>query len=484
MNATPSNSGPDGARLAAMVCARADQHGERMLIDDGVHAATGAEVAALIRSKTDAYRRAGVQEAQRVGAVAWPPLEFITDVFAVLGLGAVVVPLPRRVSPWELDRLDAVASLTHLAAAEDSPLRLGQVRASIGPRRLSSCAQHTVVDNHGAASGQLTSGTTGRQRLALRPADALAVEAEAYSAVLGLTPDETILCPVPLHHAYGFGLCVLAATLSGTPVRYVPADRPRSLLNHMDAAGACLVPLVPPMLRVLAKASRARSGASEARLMTAGMPVDQRTAEMVDTALRARLGQVYGTTETGPICVTAPTSPDVVLRSLGPTLPGVAVRLAPDPSADGAAAAPDTGLVTVSSPMAMLGYADGARLDTDAVTGPGFVTGDLGRITQDGLVLVGRVSNCINVAGAKVSPEEIEAVILGFPAVRSCLVHGVTDEYLGQRINAIVTPDSVDLVELERHCAERLSPPRLPHVFKAVSTLATTEMGKVIRLSG
>ncbi|MGH3246470.1 MAG: hypothetical protein ACRDOI_09690 [Trebonia sp.] len=48
----------------------------------------------------------------------------------------------------------------------------------------------------------------------------------------------------------------------------------------------------------------------------------------------------------------------------------------------------------------------------------GFVVGDIGRRTPDGLVIVGRLANCVNVGGTKVSPEEVEAVLLEFPTVR------------------------------------------------------------------
>ena len=264
---------------------------------------------------------------------------------------------------------------------------------------------------------------------------------------------------------------MLAAALAGVPVRSVAPDRPRLLVDQLAAGG--LVPMVPPMLRLLAQATA--KPLTDVRLMTAGMPLDRRTAELVDTVLHARLGQVYGTTETGPICVTPPADPQATFRSLGSPLPGVSVDISCDQTETGA------GLVSVTSPMAMLGYADGHDLDSGPLAGTGFRTGDLGRLTQDGLVLVGRVSNCINVAGAKVSPEEIEAVVLEFPGVHSCLVHGLADDRLGERVQALVTPSDVDLRALERFCAERLSPPHLPSLFKAVPALETTETGKTIR---
>ena len=90
-----------------------------------------------------------------------------------------------------------------------------------------------------------------------------------------------------------------------------------------------------------------------------------------------------------------------------------------------------SGLVAVRSLTAMTGYLYPDRVDPEPVAN-GFVTGDIGRMTPDGLVIVGRLANCVNVGGTKrVDPEEVEAVLLEFPAVRSCLVDGEPDEWRG-----------------------------------------------------
>jgi acyl-CoA synthetase (AMP-forming)/AMP-acid ligase II len=288
---------------------------------------------------------------------------------------------------------------------------------------------------------------------------------------------------LPLHHAYGFGLAALAAPLAGATTLVTGADRPRMLLRALDQHDVTLVAGVPPMLRLLTEAATARPK-RRIGYLTAGMLLDPRTAELVGTVLGGWIGEVYGTTETGPICVRPPV-PWQDARSLGRPLPGVRVDLRPlgevpepQPSAD----TPDvaSGLVVVHSPTAMTGYLHEDRVDAAPVA-DGFVVGDIGRRTPDGLVIVGRLANCVNVGGAKVSPEEVEAVLLEFPAVRSCLVDGVPDERLGERIRATVTPADVDLPALQAFCRQRLSGSKLPSRFLSIETLETTATGKVIR---
>jgi acyl-CoA synthetase (AMP-forming)/AMP-acid ligase II len=437
----------------------------------------------LVEARLDAYRRAGIGPGCRVGAVAWPAASFTADVLAVLALDAVVVPLPRQLSEWERERTEALATPTHLAAPLDWPLLPG-IGDVVAGRRLIVRKQPGEAPPGGAASAQLTSGTSGRTKVALRLVSALMTEAENYRAALDLGPGTVLACPVPLHHAYGFGLAALAAPLAGATTLVTGADRPRMLLRALDQHDVTLVASVPPMLRLLTEAATARPK-RRIGYLTAGMLLDPRTAELVGTVLGGRIGEVYGTTETGPICVRPPV-PWQDARSLGRPLPGVRVNLRPlgevpepQPSADGASDV-SSGVVVVNSPTAMTGYLHQDRVDAAPVAN-GFVVGDIGRRTPDGLVIVGRLANCVNVGGAKVSPEEVEAVLLEFPAVRSCLVDGVPDERLGERIRATVTPADVDLPALQAFCRQRLSGSKLPSRFLSIETLETTATGKVIR---
>ncbi|MBH5336242.1 acyl--CoA ligase [Streptomyces pactum] len=495
------------AELLARLRDRAARLGDAPLVVAGDTVTGARELLARTEAKVRALGELGVGPGALVGTVAGPPAEFISDVFAIIEAGGVAVPLSRKLTRWELDRLQEGCPLDFLAAPPESPLTLAGPVTGCGDRALSRGPGRIRPAFAEAATAQLTSGTTGRPRVALRPAAALLAEADHYRDALRLTPRTTLLCPVPLQHAYGFGLCALAAPLAGAPVRQLPPDRPRMLLRELAAGDVALFVGVPPMLRLLAKSARGPVPAGRpVGFLSAGMALDAHTAEQVAVRLGGNVGEVYGTTETGPICVRAPRPWRPGLRRPGVPLPGVKVTLAPvpgdapeagagtgsgdatradatgprDATGPGAGPGAGTGLVTVESPSMMLGYADGDAVDTGPSRG-GFTTGDLARWEGDDLVLAGRLSTCINVAGAKVSPEEVEAVLLAWPEVASCLVTGVPDPVLGQRVSATVTPETVDLAALDRFCRERLSDSRTPHTFAAVAELPTTETGKVIR---
>jgi acyl-coenzyme A synthetase/AMP-(fatty) acid ligase len=372
--------------------------------------------------------------------------------------------------------------VTHLAAPLDWPLLPG-VGDVVAGERLIVRQPPGEAPPGGAAAAQLTSGTSGRTKVALRPVSAVLAEVESYFGVLDMGPGTVLACPVPLHHAYGFGFAALAAPLAGATTLVTSADRSLMMLRALNEQEVTLVAGVPPLLRLLAEASTSQPK-RRIGYMSAGMPMDARTAELVGTVLGGWLGDVYGTTETGSICIRPPAPWQEAAHSLGHPLPGVRVDLRPlgpasQPSA-GDAGDSLSGLITVHSPSAMSGYLYPDRVDVAPVAN-GFVTGDIGRMTPDGLVIAGRLANCVNVGGTKVSPEEVEAVLLEFPTVRSCLVDGEPDEWRGQRIRATVTPADVDLSALQAFCRQRLSPAKQPSRFVSVDTLETTATGKVIR---
>jgi acyl-CoA synthetase (AMP-forming)/AMP-acid ligase II len=474
-------SGGDGDTPLQLLRETAARSPRTVLFAEEAGNTTAQDLVDLAGTRLESYRRAGIGPGYRVGTVAWPAASFVADVLAVLALDAVVVPLPRQMSEWELERNEELAATTHLAAPLDWPLLPG-VGSVLAGERLIARKPPGEAPPGGAASAQLTSGTSGRTKVALRLVSALIAEAENYTTALDMGPGTVLACPVPLHHAYGFGLAALAAPLAGATTVIASADRPGMLSRALHEQDVTLMAGVTPLLRLLAEAATGRP-ARRIGYLSAGMPMDSRTAELVGTKLGGWLGEVYGTTETGPICVRAPV-PWQDAQSLGQPLQGVRVDLRPlEPGAqqpaDDAAGSP-SGLVAVHSPTAMTGYLYPDRVDAAPVAN-GFVTGDIGRMTPDGLVIVGRLANCVNVGGTKVSPEEVEAVLLEFPTVRSCLVDGEPDEWLGQRIRATVTPADVDLSALRAFCRQRLSGPKQPSRFVGVDTLETTATGKVIR---
>ena len=108
--------------------------------------------------------------------------------------------------------------------------------------------------------------------------------------------------------------------------------------------------------------------------------------------------------------------------------------------------------------------------------------GDWGRLEADGtLVLLGRGSGCINTAGEKVYPEEVEEAIKTHPDIADALVVGIPDERFGQKVTAVIAPREGDgdvADALGAHLKERLAGYKRPRVIVTVAEIKRAPNGK------
>jgi acyl-CoA synthetase (AMP-forming)/AMP-acid ligase II len=129
------------------------------------------------------------------------------------------------------------------------------------------------------------------------------------------------------------------------------------------------------------------------------------------------------------------------------------------------------------------GYAGG---DSDDFVDRGFLTGDYGSLDAAGrLVLAGRVSSFINVAGRKVQPDEVEAVLRACPQVSDVRVLAAEDGQRGQQVVACVVPREgtapPTLVDIRQFCSTRLAAYKIPRGLVVVDVIPLTPRGKADR---
>jgi acyl-CoA synthetase (AMP-forming)/AMP-acid ligase II len=131
----------------------------------------------------------------------------------------------------------------------------------------------------------------------------------------------------------------------------------------------------------------------------------------------------------------------------------------------------------------MHGYRNNAAADAAAFVDGWLRTGDAGILDDEGyLTLTGRIKEMINRGGEKISPTEIDDVLLAHPAVAEAAAFGVPDPKYGEEVEAAVvlkgdaTPES-----LRTFCRGRLADFKVPKVIRIVSGLPKNAMGKVER---
>jgi acyl-CoA synthetase (AMP-forming)/AMP-acid ligase II len=141
------------------------------------------------------------------------------------------------------------------------------------------------------------------------------------------------------------------------------------------------------------------------------------------------------------------------------------------------------GEVVVRGTNVMRGYRNNPEANAAAFIDGWFRTGDIGAIDNDGyLTLTGRIKDLINRGGEKISPAEVEAVLLEHPAVAEAAVFGVPDpKYVEEVVAAVVLRGAATAQELEVYCRTRLADFEVPKLIHFVSTIPKNAMGKVQR---
>ncbi|NED84510.1 SDR family NAD(P)-dependent oxidoreductase [Streptomyces sp. SID11233] len=332
-----------------------------------------------------------------------------------------------------------------------------------------------------------TSGSTGSPKGVLSTQrNRLSTVASGLVGVLGMTRDDRLLWPLPLHHAMGQILCVIGVAATGASAVLLPRFSVPDVLGELRRTDdpSTLLAGVPTTYGKLLDAVREEGlRAPELRGCVSGgaaaAPAFRRDFE---ETCGVPFIEHYGSTEAG--AVTMP-----VLGAAGPAgscgrvIPGTRARIGDGTASSGEASG--EGELWVSGPGVMAGY-HGRPDDTAEVLRDGWYrTGDLARIDADGEVTItGRVSELIIRAAENIHPSEVEAVLLSLPEIKDAAVAGRPDAVLGEVPVAYLvpqTPGALDRRAVLAACRGHLSPFKVPAVLYEVTGIPRTASGKTKR---
>lgn len=437
---------------------------------------------------------------------------FIIGYFALLHVGAVPVPLNPQLREVEVlaHARDCQARLMLADASLGNEVRDTFVRAFQGrvmrldPRRQqiswqSSSGEEPFIpyfelpyeatpdamplDPDSIATVLYTSGTTGEPRGIALSHRALIASARVIGETLPDSPAPSTAIALPLHHGFALVAQLFATFLVGGFVQlFRGLAFPFPVLQEIQREAIASFAGVPATFRALAVLEDlAELDLSEVtHVMTGGSCMTPADVDAVRAVFpKATIIEMYGQTEAGPIAVTTDGEPGFASGRFGRPFPGVCLRIMGDrgPAAEG-----EIGEVQIQSPYRMEGYLKEAMPQGEGASLDWHGTGDLGYLDATGaLHLIGRHETLIEAGSEKVSPREVEAVLLRHPGVREAVVLGVADRDHGQRIVAWVVPaePSLDPSEARRHCEQFLARHKCPREVRLLDQLPLTESGKV-----
>ncbi len=208
--------------------------------------------------------------------------------------------------------------------------------------------------------------------------------------------------------------------------------------------------------------------------------------EFIDNFPEILFYVMYGQTEaTARLSFLPPENLRAKLGSIGIGIPGVELKLID--SEGNAISDGEVGEIAAKGDNIMKGYYNAPELTKETIVNGYLITGDLAKRDKDGyFYLVARKKEIIKVGGERISPKEIEEVIVSVPDVVDCTIEGVDDEILGEKLKAtIVINDSIDKEILKEKillkCKEKLSPIKVPQVIDFQSQVNVSSSGKKVK---
>jgi long-chain acyl-CoA synthetase len=499
--------------VANILAESAVRHANRPAIHFAGTTTTYAELWDQTRRYAGALAARGIGPGSRVALMAPNVPDFPRAYYAVLALGAVVVPVHPLLKTDEIAHLlrDSGAHVVVVAAPFLKDAAPAAASAEVPlvtvllPDETATTTGLPRLEDEAAASEPLTevqlvhplapatilytSGTTGTPKGAV--SSHLSIVEQAHCALidsLDLRVDDVLFGGLPLFHTFGQTAVMNTALRRGASIVLLPRFVADEALALMRDHSVTILAAVPTMFVDLLEAAGRADQRPPLRLaISGGAALPDVIHDRFHEVYGSPIHEGYGLTETTPVVsfntVAEPPRPGTAGRSLW----GVRVAIA-DPAVDDRidllTDPGQVGEIVVQGHNLFNGYLGNPEATATTVVDGWFRTGDLGRIDDGVVTIADRKKDMIVRGGYNVYPTEVEQVLSRAPGIATVCVFGVAHERHGEEIHAaVVLADGSPTREEDvlAFAGERLASFKRPRVVHLVEDLPQAPSGKVLR---
>lgn len=501
--------------ISQLLSRNARKYSEREAIVDGTERITYKQLDGMVNALAHGLRGLGIGRGDRVGLFMPNTKEFISVYFAVLRLGAIIVPINPRLTAAEVayiaDHSGAKALIVHdllFPVVKDAQLPAETVRMKTGQENddwlsLDNVAKtaHTEdiiceLKDDDEATILYTSGTTGKPKGVLFTYRNIISVAVMICIEMEMNPESRILHMMPLSHSAPLHLFLVSGTYVGATHVVAPTFTPDLLLQLVSREKITHFFGAPVAYLLTAKHPELDQYdlTSMRHWVYGGAPLGAQEINWV----RQRLGAdnlicVYGLTEAGPngTLLTAKEH-DVKAGSVGRRAAhNCEVRIVDEQGNDTRPG--EIGEIVLRGEGTMKGYYHNPDATSETLKNGWLYSGDMAKRDEDGYIwIVDRKKDVIISGGVNIYPNEIEEILRSHPAIADLAVVGVPHEEWGESVKAFImlkeSAEGIDLSQLDRLAAEckrflegRLASFKIPRLYEAVADLPRNATGKVLK---
>jgi long-chain acyl-CoA synthetase len=418
---------------------------------------------------------------------------------AIIKSGNICIPLDPKIETENFNYIFKLTKPELIFATRDVGKRLELTsEKSVFPDTLQEiviCSPETetsdsIFNSERCAEIIFTSGSTGKPKGVMISHKNLTANTGSIVEYLKLTINDRMLVVLPFYYCYGLSLLHTHLRVGGSIVFNNSFIFLGGVIKNLLEFKCTGFAGVPSHFQILLRKSDSFKKTKFPDLKYVTQAGGKLAPIFIDEFRKShpeiRFIVMYGQTEaTARLSWLPPELYEKKKGSMGKGIPGVELKVINE---KGEKIKPgETGEVIARGDNIMMGYFADGEGTKNAIRNGWLYTGDLGTVDEDGYIyLTARSKEIIKVRGKRISPKEIEAVILEIPEVIDCSIEGIDDEIEGEMLKAsvVIKRDSKNPVTRESvidHCSKHLALYKVPQVYEFKEELTISATGKKVK---
>ena len=448
-------------------------------------------------SKLAMYLRNKLGEDKNILLIASNSIFFIIAYLGILKSGNICIPLNPGIEQEGFEFIKGKTKSSTGFCSEAIIHRLNPSVDYITENMLSDIviAENKMLESESEFNGDhvaeiiFTSGSTAIPKGVMLSHNNIIANTDSIVQYLRLSEKDIMMVVLPFFYCYGLSLLHTHIRVGGSLVLNNNFIFLGSTVNDLKQYNCSGFAGVPSHFQILLRKSDQFKNTKFPALRYVTQAGDKLhnafIREFTENFPEIQFFVMYGQTEaTSRLSYLPPTMLKEKLGSLGRGIPGVELKVVDD---HGRSISPyDTGEILARGKNIMIGYFEDQESTNNTIKDGWLYTGDLATIDEDGYIFInGRKKEIIKICGKRISPKEIEEVIVTMPGVIDCIVEVIDDEHIGEAIKATIVINDrmrkITVEELKQYCSTKLSGYKIPKYVVFKESMKLNLSGKKIK---
>jgi acyl-CoA synthetase (AMP-forming)/AMP-acid ligase II len=451
----------------------------------------------------------GIRRGDRVAALLGIQVEMALCFFAVMKLGALLVPLNTRFKgaelAYEINDSESKALIVDeefwpsIDSARDRLATIENIffrgrNTPAGTLSFDLLRRHNGIEFTRATLTEsddvaimYTSGTTGKPKGAILHQRGFVLTAMLLSDFLRYEPGDKMICCIPLFHVTGLAMVMLSPIFSGAGAVYLRTSGTKNFLEAMSRQKIShYTGVINVIWMMINHPDFEKYDFSSFKVACfGGSPASEEMVRGIMGKLpNLRMSVGYGLTESHAMISTTPYADALrKVNAVGKMLALGDAKVVDDDRNE--LPAGSAGEILLKGAKIFKGYWNNPVATREAMADGWLRTGDIGKIDDEGfLYILDRKKDMINRGGEKIYSLEVENLIFNYPKVLEVAVVGAPDSVLGEAVKAVIAlkpGETASEEEIRKFCAEHLADYKVPKFIEFVDSLPRNPAGKVVK---